>query len=729
MAIRTFSTSKAGIHFVSDTSLYPEPSGIINGSTLAISASGRVVTITSTDFKIKYYYQGTYGELPTPVSTTLDDVAEQVTFLYINSSGALTQILPSAFPDAHWYTTVPFLAYAYYDGAEVWLSHEWHGHLMSGPTHDYLHKTRKCVYQEDGGFALTIGNTTFSLTTGTIWDEDLATTITGPTTQARICYRSGTAWKRTALQTAPYATDGGNILYDNSGTVTQMDSSKYAVYWIHATNDVDMPIAIFMGQRQDSTLALARTNNVYTNFSWGTLPSAEMKLLYRVIFKNDASPYVEVADYRSSGVVASTSSTASPNSLSTDQIAGIQASNGMSASNPAATLADIGSAGTLTADQIQAITGANSPSASNVFQTAIDVGDTTHLVTPVNQAAATFTNIADAENKIFFRYKPIITSLTSIPDLSNIYDDITIQGDTRPLAGYTYVHCPLATTTIPHWTTVAGAGTGYVTLSSSGNTVTITMSGTAVDLTGWGNGDKLYICNTSRSVSLYTIDSISGSTITLTSAAPTVNAYGASITFVPNQTITQDITFTHTASRVTFQGYLINSNATAQTGFITYGNLRCSNCVFVSSRNDTFYGDRYSDTIWEGFENTIIGGAGAALVTDGGNQRGAITTVYGGYFGALFMGPGNITVDYSRYISSAGYNIHAESGAVVQARWGTALKGVRGFSCYCGAAIYARFSYCAYNTTGYYSGLSGTILCYDKTVHNNSTNYSGSIAY
>jgi hypothetical protein len=53
-----------------------------------------------------------------------------------------------------------------------------------------------------------------------------------------------------------------------------------------------------MGQRTDTTIAAARTNNTYEGLTLGTLPFKEMKLLYRVILRNDATPYEEVADYR-----------------------------------------------------------------------------------------------------------------------------------------------------------------------------------------------------------------------------------------------------------------------------------------------------------------------------------------------------------------------------------------------------------------------------------------------
>ena len=80
--------------------------------------------------------------------------------------------------------------------------------------------------------------------------------------------------------------------------LTAATSNYYVAYWIFATNSTTRPIVSLMGQREDKKLIDARANNKYESLTLGTLPFEEMKLLYRVILKNDATPYEEAQDLR-----------------------------------------------------------------------------------------------------------------------------------------------------------------------------------------------------------------------------------------------------------------------------------------------------------------------------------------------------------------------------------------------------------------------------------------------
>jgi len=84
--------------------------------------------------------------------------------------------------------------------------------------------------------------------------------------------------------------------------------------WVYVSNDKDTPIYVVMGQRQDVSLATARTNNTYASLTLGTLPSYEMKLLYRVIAQRSGNDVVfqEAEDFRGSGISTLVSSSALP---------------------------------------------------------------------------------------------------------------------------------------------------------------------------------------------------------------------------------------------------------------------------------------------------------------------------------------------------------------------------------------------------------------------------------
>jgi hypothetical protein len=68
--------------------------------------------------------------------------------------------------------------------------------------------------------------------------------------------------------------------------------------WVFATSDPVTPIHVILGQREDTTLALARANATFAALDLAGLPSPEWVPLYRVILRNDATPYEETSDLR-----------------------------------------------------------------------------------------------------------------------------------------------------------------------------------------------------------------------------------------------------------------------------------------------------------------------------------------------------------------------------------------------------------------------------------------------
>lgn len=350
------------------------------------------------------------------------------------------------------------------------------------------------------------------------------------------------------------------------------------------------------------------------------------------------------------------------------------------------------------------------------------------------QADAQYTSLDQVKNiKVFGGYKPQIfytADITSL-DLTDLYTDVDLIGDTRPQAGYTWVHCANATAGfIPHLSTAAGVGVGAVTLASSGRDITVTCSTTNPDFSFLVAGDKIATCNTSKAIAIYTVASASANVITLTENAPTINAYGCSVTLIPNKNITVDLALTNRDARINFRGFNFNSNYTAQIGLYIDGKCGFRNtCFQTATSSDTVSSYYNADIVFTGYENTILG-VNAALVANGGIINGPITSVGGIYFGCLFMGNSKIDMDYSRAVSSGARNFHAEVGAAANLQFSASFKGTHGFSCDCGGVIYARGSYSAYNSTyGYQAANSSAIQCYGRKVHNNSSDQNGTISY
>jgi hypothetical protein len=200
---------------------------------------------------------------------------------------------------------VALLATVYWNGTAGLIGDERHGILMDGSTHEYLHDTVGARYES--GFAGTFADATFSIASGVYHDEDIDYALSGPFTTCRVLYKDGSAnWTWTALQTQYYLEDGSSdIRYNDGNTLASAGSNQYVAYWFFVSNEPGAPLVSLMGQRVDGKLADARANNTYEGLSFGTLPFKEMKLLYRVILKNDATPYEEAQDYRTISNLAS----------------------------------------------------------------------------------------------------------------------------------------------------------------------------------------------------------------------------------------------------------------------------------------------------------------------------------------------------------------------------------------------------------------------------------------
>ena len=214
-------------------------------------------------------------------------------YIYYNVSGVL------AMSTDHPGFTLPLIATLYWNTTTdaYLLGEERHGINMSGKTHELLHNT--VGVRHETGLTLTSTDTTFAVTAGTIYDEDIDIDITEATT-CNILYKEGDAnFKWDAAQTTLYKLNGTNLRYNNVNALADVGANAYVAYWVFATNDTTTPIVSLMGQTTDTNIANARINNKYESLELGTLPFQEMKLLYRVIFRNDTEPYSkEVQDLR-----------------------------------------------------------------------------------------------------------------------------------------------------------------------------------------------------------------------------------------------------------------------------------------------------------------------------------------------------------------------------------------------------------------------------------------------
>lgn len=269
-----------------------EPTGFVD----------RVATLSWSDAALEFTITGNHDIYIAGVKTTKTTVSKTIAdttglhWIYYNASGVISESTTQ--PGF----AVPWIASVYWNTTtnKGLLADERHGIVMDWATHELLHETVGTRW--NSGLAGTFANTTFSIATGEINDEDLSFVFAAPMTTCNVLYKNGAAeFEWDAAATLYYKLNTTTLRYNNVNALADVTNNYHVAYWIFATNDVTLPIISLMGQRQDQLLTNARTNNKYESLTFGTLPYAEMKLLYRVIIKNASgtATFVEAQDLRS----------------------------------------------------------------------------------------------------------------------------------------------------------------------------------------------------------------------------------------------------------------------------------------------------------------------------------------------------------------------------------------------------------------------------------------------
>jgi hypothetical protein len=170
--------------------------------------------------------------------------------------------------------------------------------------HEYLHETIGACYS--GGLTGTFGNTTFAVTAGEMYDEDIEHQMSGDTpmaypgtdiTRCQVLYHNGdAAWAWDANSITPYKITTGNLRFNTGNTLSTAGINKFVNYFVYASNSsVTSPLYVIVGTAEYAKLVDATAAPIP---SFGALPSAEIKLLYKITYKNDTPSFQSVIDYR-----------------------------------------------------------------------------------------------------------------------------------------------------------------------------------------------------------------------------------------------------------------------------------------------------------------------------------------------------------------------------------------------------------------------------------------------
>jgi hypothetical protein len=182
------------------------------------------------------------------------------------------------------------------------LSDERHHFGRDHSIHEMLHETVGARYYNGG--TIVPANSSFSITQAEIYDEDIEHILPSGVT-CKVMYLSGSAdWLFSTGSTTLYYLSGTSMTYLNGTTLSVVPVNNYSCYWVYATNNTTYPFMIITSQYVNSNISTTRTNSVPPTL--GNLPSAEMKLFYRVMYRQVGTTptYVETADYRTSSTLA-----------------------------------------------------------------------------------------------------------------------------------------------------------------------------------------------------------------------------------------------------------------------------------------------------------------------------------------------------------------------------------------------------------------------------------------
>ena len=268
--------------------------GIEDRTKSTLSLSTRTVTIAPTSVSFNIYTRGTKIVKTTGASCSTE-IANTVGihYIYFDNAGVLQNAT------SPWSITgdgVP-VAIVFWNGAAGRIWDERHSAARNQEWHLWAHDTIGMRWES--GLGGTFTDTTLSILSGFVHDEDLDHSISPTQTTCILAYRTAGALNMTfvaAASSTPYLMNGANLRYDNAGALADIASNHYGVSWLYATNDLTTPIYCVLGQGDYTTLSLAQAAPQPSI----PITTAEWKLLYRVIYRNvGATPtYVQADDYR-----------------------------------------------------------------------------------------------------------------------------------------------------------------------------------------------------------------------------------------------------------------------------------------------------------------------------------------------------------------------------------------------------------------------------------------------
>lgn len=265
------------------------------------------LTITS---KYSYYWRGERIDVAANNTCDLDDFKSGETvetglwYIYHNGDDGVLYADQVGWTIGFDYVQV---ATVFWNGSAGAVSYEGHVATRDKLWHRTHHLTVGSMYQT--GFDLTspaVGAnfSAIQLSSGTIWDEDIAKTTSGNSTNCRLWYQTGASTYTFENSNRAHLWSGAAVQYINSAAYakTAISGAQRAVTWIYASTDIDRCLYVICDPAASApyaSLPAARAATPPNLVGFGM--SNELKLLYRCIWS--ATDLVEIQDYRRSSAL------------------------------------------------------------------------------------------------------------------------------------------------------------------------------------------------------------------------------------------------------------------------------------------------------------------------------------------------------------------------------------------------------------------------------------------
>jgi len=279
------------------------PVGFFKASdtSISIDESSRIFTITPNFSSYVFYSAGKKFEKTTSLSISWAN-NHGIHFFYFDDNGILSTT--ETFVE-ELITKYTFISILYWDSTAqkaIYFGDERHGINMGTSTHMYLHTTRGAQFDKglklvnfvvDGDGSLS-SHAQFSAQSGVIWDEDIKINIPAQSVFP-VFYRSGLVWKSKNPDSFPLIYSGQegysgltiayNMQSEGSWSLQPVDSNKFALVHVFATNNIQYPFVAILGISQYANKTAARQGIKIETQQLGGLPFSEFAPVGSIIFE------------------------------------------------------------------------------------------------------------------------------------------------------------------------------------------------------------------------------------------------------------------------------------------------------------------------------------------------------------------------------------------------------------------------------------------------------------